>query len=172
MPDRFLAPNHADILLFRIESSRNVSHIVLNHTDTRTSDRFRGHFIAPDQLPRVRTALLGLTLFGGLLVWVAFSLGLIPHGEHLLVKLRVVTSVTWLYALIQMADLKVWHSRFVRRRRASSRIPEALEGWLLGQLVAWFGMGYYALTNDARWFAAGVLFLLASFAVFPIRDER
>jgi len=111
-------------------------------------------------------------LFGGLLVWVAFSLGLIPRGGHLLVKLRVVVGMTWLYALIQMADLKIWHSRFVQRRRAASRIPEALEGWLLGQLIAWFGMAYYALTNDARWFVAGVLCLLASFAVFPIRDEH
>ena len=159
-------------MLFGIESSRNVSHIVLNQPNSRTSEPFRGHFIALDQLPRVRTALLGLTLFGGLLVWVAFSLGLIPRGGHLLVKLRVVVGMTWLYALIQMADLKIWHSRFVQRRRAASRIPEALEGWLLGQLIAWFGMAYYALTNDARWFVAGVLCLLASFAVFPIRDEH
>ena len=128
--------------------------------------------LGPDQLSRLRTALLGLTLFAGLLVWVAFSLGVIPRGGHLLVKLRVVVGMTWLYALIHMADIKVWHSRLVQRRRATSRIPEALEGWLLGQLIAWFGMAYYALTNDARWFAAGVLFLLASFAVFPIRDER
>ena len=145
---------------------------MLNHTTPTTSERLRGHLITSDQLPRVRSALLGLTLFGGLLVWVAFSLGLIPRGEHLLVKLRVVVGITWLYALIHMADLRLWHSRFVQRRRAASRIPEALEGWLHGQLIAWFGMAYYALTNDARWFAAGVLFLLASFAAFPIRDER
>lgn len=143
-----------------------------NHSNTTTSEQFSGHLVASDQLPRLRAALLGLTLFGGLLVWVAFSLGLIPHGEHLLVKLRVVVGVTWLYALIHIADLKIWRSRFVQRRRATSRIPEALEGWLLGQLMAWFGMAYYALTNDARWFAAGLLLLLASFAVFPIRDER
>lgn len=115
---------------------------------------------------------MGLTLFGGLLVWVAFSLGLIPRGEHLLMKLRVVVGITWLYALVQMADLKVWHSRFVQRRRAASRIPETLEGWLLGQLIAWFGMAYYALTNDPISFAAGTGLLLASFAIFPIRAER
>jgi len=136
-----------------------------------TSEQLRGHVIAPDQLPKLRTALLGLTLFGGLVIWVAFSLGLIPRGGHLLVKLRVLVGMTWLYALVHMADLKVWHSRFVQRRRAASRIPMALEGWLLGQLIAWFGMAYYALTGDVRMFAAGVMLLLASFAVFPVRDE-
>jgi hypothetical protein len=154
------------------ETSRNASHALSNHSNTTTSEHFRGHLVPPDQLPRLRTALLGLTLFGGLLVWVGFSLGLMPRGEHVIIKLRIVVSITWLYALIHMADLKVWHSRFVQRRRATSRIPAALEGWLLGQLMAWFGMAYYALTNDARWFAAGVFLLLASFAVFPIRDER
>jgi hypothetical protein len=114
---------------------------------------------------------LGLTLFAALLVWVAFSLGLIPYGTHLIVKLRVFGVVTWLYSFVQMGDLKVWHSRFARRRRAASRIPESLEGWLLGQMIAWFGIAYYALTGDPRWFVAGLLALLLSFLVFPIRDE-
>lgn len=168
----FAAPDRGIYCTHRAESSRIVGHNVQNHSSTTTSKHFQGHAIAPDQLPRIRTALLGLTLFGGLLIWVGFSLGLIPWGEHLLVKLRVVVGVTWLYALIQVADLRLWHSRFTMRRRASSRIPETLEGWLLGQLIAWFGMAYYALTNDARFFAAGVLLLLATFAVFPARDER
>jgi len=79
--------------------------------------------------------------------------------------------MTWLYSFVQMADLKVWQSRFAQRRRATSRIPESLEGWLLGQMIAWFGLAYYALTGDARWFVAGLLALLLSFLVFPIRDE-
>lgn len=76
--------------------------------------------------------------------------------------------MTWLYALIQIADLKVWHSRFAIRRRAASRVPEALEGWLLGQMLPWFGVAYYALTDDSRWYAAGVILFLLSFRVFPI----
>ena len=47
-------------------------------------------------------------------------------------------------------------------------IPEALEGWLLGQMIAWFGIAYYLLTDDARWFVAGLVLFLLSFVVFPI----
>jgi hypothetical protein len=123
-------------------------------------------------LPRVRSGLLGLTLFGGLLLWVAFSLGLDPYGGSLVLKLRVVVGVTWLYALAHIVDLKVWRSRIAQRRRAASRIPESLEGWLFGQLMAWSGMAYYGLTDDLRWFAAGVVLLLLSFALFPIEEQR
>ena len=80
--------------------------------------------------------------------------------------------MTWVYALIQIVDMKVWHSRFAQRRRAASRIPEAVEGWLLAQMIAWFGIAYYALTDDPRWFVAGLLIFLLSFVVFPIRQSR
>jgi hypothetical protein len=108
----------------------------------------------------------------GLLVWIAFSLGVVPRGTHLITKLRIVGVMTWLYALVQIIDLKIWHSRFAQRRRALSRIPEALEGWLLGQTIAWFGIAYYALTDDPRWFVAGLFIFLMSFAVFRVRVER
>ena len=124
------------------------------------------------RLPHVRSILLGLTLFVGLLVWIAFSLGLTPQGTHLVSKLRAIGIMTWLYALVQIADMKLWHSRFARRRRAASRIPEVLEGWLLGQMFPWFGIAYYALTDDARWYVAGLILFVASFVVFPIRTDR
>lgn len=80
--------------------------------------------------------------------------------------------MTWIYALVQILDMKFWRSRFVQRRRAASRLPESVEGWLLGQMIAWFGIVYYALTDDARWFIAGLALLLLSFAAFPIRTSR
>ena len=129
-------------------------------------------WLTPDRLQRIRAILLAMTLFLGLLVWIAFSLGLIPRGTHLITRLRVVGVMTWLYALVQIIDMKVWHSRFAQRRRAMSRIPEALEGWLFGQMLAWFGIAYYALTDDPRWFVAGLVFFLLSFVVFPVREER
>lgn len=129
-------------------------------------------WLTRDNLPRVRSLLLGLTLFVGLLIWVAFTLGLVPQGSHLVERLRVLGVMTWIYALMQILDLKLWHSRFVRRRRESSRIPEALEGWLLGQMFAWFGIAYYALTDDPSWYVAGLVLFLLSFLLFPIADER
>lgn len=129
-------------------------------------------WLTPERLSRIRSALLGLTLFVGLVIWTAFSLGLVPRGTHLIAKLRVIGVMTWLYALAQIIDLKVWHSRFAMRRRASSRIPEVLEGWLLGQMIAWFGIAYYALTDDARWYVGGLILFLLSFVVFPVGRER
>jgi hypothetical protein len=149
-----------------------VSHIGASTSPTTTSVTGVPPWLAPDRLPAVRSLFLGLTLFVGLLVWVAFSVGLIPQGAHLVTKLRAVGCMTWLYALVQLVDLKFWHSRFVQRRRAASRLPESVEGWLLGQMIAWFGIAYYALTDDSRWFIAGLFLLLLSFAAFPIRTPR
>jgi hypothetical protein len=126
----------------------------------------------PEHLPKLRSIILGVTLFIGLLVWVAFSIGVVPRGVHIVSRLRALGVMTWLYALVQILDMKVWHSRFARRRRAISRIPEVVEGWLLGQMLAWFGIIYYALTDDARWFVAGFILLLAAFVVFPISSDR
>jgi hypothetical protein len=149
-----------------------VSHIVSSPSAATTSTHQQTAWLTPERLPRIRAVLLGLILFVGLLVWIAFTLGVIPRGTHLIAKLRVLGVMTWLYALVQIIDMKVWHSRFAQRRRAASRIPEVLEGWLLGQMIAWFGIAYYVLTDDARWFAAGLLLFLVSFVVFPIRGER
>jgi hypothetical protein len=129
-------------------------------------------WLTSDRLTSVRSLLLGVTLLVGLLVWVTFSLGVVPRGTHLILKLRVIGVMTWVYALLQIIDLKIWHSRWATRRRAASRLPEALEGWLFGQMIAWFGIAYYALTDDARWFIAGMLLFLASFALFPIRAAK
>jgi hypothetical protein len=149
-----------------------LSHTASEHSITTTSNAPSGGWISPERLPKLRSLLLGITLFVGLLVWVAFSLGLLPRGTHLVAKLRVIGVMTWLYALVQIIDMKIWHSRFAQRRRAASRIPEVLEGWLLGQMIAWFGIAYYALTDDARWFAGGLLLFLLSFVVFPVRADR
>lgn len=136
-----------------------------------TSAQAGTSWITPEQLPKVRTLLLAITLFVGLLVWICFSLGLIPRGTHLVTKLRVLGGMTWLYALLQIVDMKIWRSRFTQRRRAASRLPEAVEGWLFGQMFAWFGIAYYALTDDARWFVAGVVLFLLCFVVFPVRED-
>lgn len=145
---------------------------MLSPSETTPSHHSQADWLTPERLPAVRSILLGVTLLVVLLIWVTFSLGVLPKGTHLIVKLRVIGVMTWVYALVQIVDMKIWHSRWATRRRASSRLPEALEGWLLGQMIAWFGIAYYALTDDARWFIAGMLIFLASFALFPIQRKR
>jgi hypothetical protein len=143
--------------------------MTLSRLETTTSP---SPWLTPERLPAVRSFLLGVTLLVGLLIWVTFSLGVLPKGTHLISKLRVIGAMTWLYALVQIIDLKLWHSRWATRRRAASRLPEVVEGWLFGQMIAWFGIAYYALTDDARWFIAGMFLFLASFALFPIQPTK
>jgi hypothetical protein len=132
--------------------------------------RARYGWLTPDRLTRVRGILLGLTLFFGLAVWVFHTLGA-AHMAHpeLVKKLRGVGLLTWVYALVQMADMRFYNSRWARRRRASSTIPDTLHGWLFGQMLAWFGILYYGITEDLRWYVAGLVILGLSFLAFPIR---
>ncbi|MGH7670493.1 MAG: hypothetical protein ACRENQ_13485 [Gemmatimonadaceae bacterium] len=129
------------------------------------------YWLTAERLGQVRGVLLGLTLFVALAVWVLYSLGFEAHGLHLAGKLQVVGVMTWLYAVVQIVDHRFWNSRFARRRRATLEIPESLFGWLLGQMLAWFGIVYYVLTGNAHWYVAGFAILLLSFVAFPIRRD-
>lgn len=135
-----------------------------------SDDVDRRGWLTPDRLVRVRAILLGITLFVGLAVWVFHSLAAEPaHAARFVTKLRGVGVMTWLYALVQMVDMRFYRSRFAERRRASMGIPESLLGWLFGQMLASFGILYYGLTEDLRWYVAGLVILLLSFLAFPIR---
>ena len=125
-------------------------------------------WLTPDRQAQVRNVLLGIVLFAGLTAWVWHSFGPQPRADVLARKLRVVGVMTWLYALLQIADMRFWHSAIAERRRASG-IPQSVLGWLFGQMLACFGLLYYVVTEDARWYVAGLALLLATFAAFPIR---
>lgn len=132
------------------------------------SERFA--WLSPERLTRVRAVLLGLTLFFGLAVYVFHTIGAAHLAQPTLVrKLRGLGVLTWLYALVQMIDLRFYNSRWARRRRAATGLPDSVHGWLLGQMLAWFGIVYYGLTEDVRWYVAGLIFLGLSFFAFPIR---
>ncbi len=129
-------------------------------------------WLTPAVQARVRAILFGIALFVGLVVWVWHSVGAgAPQPGAFVRKLRVVGIMTWLYALVQIVDMRFWHSGIARRRRRSLGIPESLIAWLFGQMLAWFGIAYYGFTEDARWYVAGVVVLLLTFVAFPIREE-
>ena len=129
-------------------------------------------WLTPAVQVRLRAILLGIALFVGLVVWVWHSVGAgAPQPSAFIRKLRVVGIMTWLYALMQILDMRFWHSSIARRRRLSLGIPESLIAWLFGQMVAWFGIIYYGFTEDARWYVGGLLVLLLTFAAFPIRRD-
>ena len=140
------------------------------HAPTEVSSRQT--WLTAERLSRVRAVLLGLTLFFALAVWILYTLGLEAHGTQWAAKLRALGVMTWLYVLVQLLDHRFWNSRFAQRRRATLGIPESLFGWLLGQMLAWFGIVFYGLTEDPRWYVAGLAILLLSFVAFPIRRPK
>src|SRR5215213_6985917 len=77
--------------------------------------------LTPERLTRVRAILLALSLLLGLVVYVFHTLGA-SHMAHpeMVKKLRGVGMLTWIYALIQLIDLRFYNSRWAQRRRASS----------------------------------------------------
>ena len=137
---------------------------------SETSARYP--WLTAERQAQLRAILLGIALFVGLVVWVWHSFGAsAPESSAFVRKLRIVGIMTWLYALVQIVDMRFWHSRFAERRRMSMGIPERVIAWLFGQMLAWYGIVYYAITEDARWFVAGVAMLLVTFVAFPVRRE-
>ena len=133
----------------------------------------RSAWLTAERQAQVRTILLALVLFFGLVVWVFHSIAAATHRPAEFVhKLRVVGVMTWIYALVQLVDMRFYHSRFAQRRRISLGIPEHLIGWLFGQMLAWFGILYYGLTDDLRWYVAGLVLFGLTFWVFPIPASR
>ena len=129
-------------------------------------------WLTADVQAKLRAILLGIALFVGLVVWVWHSLGSgAPEPSAFVRKLRIVGIMTWLYALVQIVDMRFWHSRIAERRRVSMGIPERVIAWLFGQMLAWYGILYYAFTEDARWLVAGVGMLVVTFVVFPVRKD-
>ena len=136
-----------------------------------TKELPRYEWLTADRQAQVRNILLGLALFAGLVVYVYHSFGPQPRATVLAHKLRIVGVMTWLYALVQIVDMRFWHSRVAERRRISMGIPERVIAWLFAQMLAWFGIVYYAFTEDARWFVAGVAMVVVTFVVFPVRRD-
>src|SRR6202000_1311168 len=113
--------------------------------------------------------LLALSLFLGLAVYVFHTVTLARDASPVFIhKLRGVGVLTWIYALVEMIDLRFYNSAWARRRRSSTGIPDSLHGWLFGQMLAWFGILYYGLTEDVRWYAAGLVLVALSFFLVPI----
>src|SRR3954464_10135472 len=124
----------------------------------------RHPWLTPDRLARVRAILLGVSLFFGLAVYIFHTLGVAHAAAPILVtKLRGVGLLTWIYALVQMVDMRFYNSRWAQRRRTSTRIPDSLHGWLFGQMLAWYGILYYGLTEDLRLYVAGLVLLVLTF---------
>jgi hypothetical protein len=140
---------------------------------TTSSPALPAREISAEQQARIRTVLLGVVLFFGLAVWVYHSIVAgTPRDPGFLARLRGVGVMTWIYALVLLLDQRFYQSRFARRRRDQLRIPENLIGWILGQMLPWFGIVYFLLTGDLRWYLAGLLLMGWTFRAFPIETRE
>src|SRR3712207_5771513 len=103
---------------------------LMPHTPEQQRSERRSAWLTPERQAQVRTILLAIVLFFGLVVWVFHSVAAAteraPEFVH---KLRVVGVLTWIYALVQLLDMRFYHSRFARRRHISLGIPEHLIAW-------------------------------------------
>ncbi len=133
--------------------------------------RARHAWLTPERQLHVRNALFGLLLFVALAVWVFHSVAARSAGSPGLVqKLRVLGVMTWVYTLVQLLDMRFYHSRFAERRRAASGLPENVLAWLVGQLLPWYGIVYYALTSDVRWYVAGLVIAGVTCWAYPAAE--
>jgi hypothetical protein len=60
--------------------------------------------------------------------------------------------MTWLYALVQLIDIRFWRSAAARKRRVAMGIPgESHRVAVSASMIPpWFGIIYYGFTEDPR----------------------
>lgn len=128
----------------------------------------RHHWLTAERQIQLRNILVGLVLFVALTVWVFHSIAAVSARPAAFVhKLRVLGVMTWLYALVQLIDIRYYGSRWAKKRRQTTGLPQPVIAWLFGQMLAWFGILYYGLTEDARWFVAGIAIATLTMWLFP-----
>ncbi|MBA3890211.1 MAG: hypothetical protein H0X64_06750 [Gemmatimonadaceae bacterium] len=130
-------------------------------------------WLTPERQLQVRNILFGALLFFGLVVWIFHTIAarsaLAPELVH---RLRVLGVMTWLYALVQLIDMRFYHSRFARRRAETAGVPEHMLAWLLAQALPWYGIVYYALVADVRWYVVGLVLAALTTWAYPVPSGR
>lgn len=126
-------------------------------------------WLTPEVQRQVRATLFGLVLFVGLAVYVFHSVAAESAVRPETVqKLRVLGVMTWIYALVQLLDMRFYHSRFARRRVENASVPEHMLAWLLAQMLPWYGIVYYALVGDVRWYVGGLCLAALTTWAYPV----
>lgn len=121
----------------------------------------------PALLALIRIALVaGVLMFGGLTLFIHRQGSWTPMAEGDIDTLRIAGFVIWGIAVGGMILLRGKAGREIDRSRYATL---SIVGWALGEAPALFGGVYYFLTANAVWYINGLLLLIASFVIFPIR---
>lgn len=123
--------------------------------------------VAP--LPLIRIALLAGVLLFGVVIWVAHRGGRVePADPSTLHSLRQIGSIVWLAVMVAEVALFLIGLRG-RSRGLAAQQSQRMMAWAAGESVALFGGVYYYLSNDAQWYAYGLLFFVLVLLAFPAR---
>ena len=127
---------------------------------------------APPPPSAAALAIIRLALLLGVLAFGAATTYIVNRGEwrppraDSLNTLRTVGIVLWVLAIVGVAFLRFRGTRIARRAGAAA---PSIIGWAIGEAIALFGGVHYFLTAQPAWYLNGVLFLVATFVMFPIR---
>ncbi|MGI9076613.1 MAG: hypothetical protein ACR2G6_04660 [Gemmatimonadaceae bacterium] len=109
--------------------------------------------------------LIGVIIFGALTWWLQRTGERPPSDLSALRKLQMVGFAFWGTAFALLV--------FLRTRLGSvsdsARRSYLVISWGVAEAVALFGGVVYFLFGDARWYIAGLFFMIGAFLVFPLR---
>ena len=122
---------------------------------------------APKQaLTIIRIALLSGVLVFGAVAYVVRSGGTAPAlGVEGARTMRYVGMAVWAVALAGLVGMRLVFRERIERGR-DTQLP--VVAWALAEGPALFGGAFYLLAGDATIYVAGVVGLLAAFALFPV----
>ena len=125
---------------------------------------------SPVALAVIRLALLlGVLAFGAATTFIVRQGDWRPSPPGSLDTLRIIGIVLWVMAIAGVVFLRLRGTRLAGRAGAATT---AIIGWAIGEAVALFGGVQYFLSGQPAWYLNGVLFLVATFVVFPLRRAR
>ena len=109
--------------------------------------------------------LLGVLIFGCVTWYIHRDPQWRPAAPEPNRTLVMATYLAWAVGLLGVLIVRGIHAR----ARDETRLATALLGWSLGELVAIAGGVYYFMTDDPSRYLYGLLFMLATYILFPIR---
>lgn len=131
--------------------------------------------ISDDDAARVRALglvrialLLGILLFGALTYVVHRQSAPLPPTPGALAPVRLMVMIVMAAALVGALVMRV---QIARVRDAARRAPLQIITWAMGEAAALAGGVYYFVAGEPRWYLIGVLVLLASLVVVPLRPD-
>ena len=78
-------------------------------------------------------------------------------------------TIGWVVFAVAVLGMGFMRQRVAAARDAATYGNLAVIGWAFGELAALFGAVYYFVTGDPTRFVTGIMLMLASFVLIPLR---